>query len=314
MKNSTVKSILFSLLAIVIITVFMPSCNSGNNNNSTTCSISGLSTVNEGTTVTLSYASDLVNPSVEWSPLGNITLISGQGMSTATFMVNGSGSVIASGEDGVLNCSEAHTITAITPAPACEKHVADIRAELDPACFINIWDAAYPGNDGCGPYTYEWEVEGICPGNTMPFENTYSTGFHSQFHNGSNNFTVYLTVTNDAGSQVAPYRIFNLYEPGCGMQECDPCVACVQAFPPTVAQTSPDGQTLIFNANIDTNSGACSYDGNQTWDYGDGTSGTSNTHTYLTPGTYEVCLSTTSYTNDGTECVDTACSNIGVGT
>lgn len=207
MKNLKVLSTTISLLALIIFSLFTTSCE--NSQQLTTCDIDGPTSVVQGDAVTLTYSADVSISTVNWEVLsGNITIVNGQGTQTVTLSVNGTGQIRATG-DGEEICSETITITAT--APPCELHIADIKAELDwDNCFINIWDAAYPGNDDCGPYIYEWEVNDICQGNTRPFGNTSLTGFHAQFHNGTTPFKVYVTVTNSAGSQIAPWRMFNL--------------------------------------------------------------------------------------------------------
>lgn len=200
MKNLT--SFLSTFLIASFLSCFITSCEV-----QTFCEVSGPETATVGEIVTFTYSTDIPNPVIEWDVIsGNITLISGQGTNTATFIVNGSGQVSATGTNGE-QCMATESIT--VPSAPCETHMAEIEAVLDwYNCFVNIQDIA-PRDPDCGPYTYEWNVTGLCPGNTMPFGNGPTTGFHAQFINGTSNYTVYVTVTNAGGTQIAPLRIFN---------------------------------------------------------------------------------------------------------
>lgn len=194
----------------------------------TECSLNGATTATNGEFITFTFVTDVLNAVINWEILsGNISLVStgittvanGQTTQDATFLINGSGQIKASSQNGVRDCSDVLDITVVSTT--CSTHVADIRAELDEIlCQITIWDDAYPGNDSCGLYTYQWQVNGICGENIIPFGNSHTTGFHAQHHDGNNNFTVNVTVTNAAGSQIAPYREFNFYQSGCNMQFC----------------------------------------------------------------------------------------------
>lgn len=90
-------------------------------------------------------------------------------------------------------------------------------------------------------------------------------------------------------------------------ENCEPCSCALNAA--FDAQT--DDKECVTSFNVKELANACLQDVMYTWDFGDGTSafGTDATHSYVQPGTYNVCLTVTAV-NGGQTCSDVSCQRI----
>ncbi len=121
-----------------------------------------------------------------------------------------------------------------------------------------------------------------------------------------------LTMLFAVSSVDAQKQIRNLVAFGEGNTSCEACQVIIQE--PTVGLQSPDGMFISFSAN----SGAGGLDVGCTrlsthYEYGDGTTGTSNNHNYSTPGIYKVCKVVVVQYGNLAPCTKRECSYICVG-
>lgn len=225
MKNLKVKNLLFGLSIVMGTIIFMPSCEQPAQDILHDCDLEGPTNFDFDETVDF-YANDVPGALYYWEVPECMTIIPDDNSNDRFITVSGSPDgcqgnvsvyICTSGatppdENNCSYCFLSDVICNPTPL-SCEKHIAQIDASLNwGTCWVTIEDMA-PRDPDCGPYTYEWEVDGLSSGNTMPFGDGPITGFHAQHIegvNGTNNIEVRVTVTNSAGSQIAPYRIFNL--------------------------------------------------------------------------------------------------------
>ncbi|MGB1205517.1 MAG: PKD domain-containing protein [Chitinophagales bacterium] len=104
----------------------------------------------------------------------------------------------------------------------------------------------------------------------------------------------------------------SLLQIGTLSEDCDACNLNVAS--PSVSLASPfDPLTVVFTSGTSINASQCQVV-SQIWSYGDGTTGSSNIHTYLEAGTYQVCLTYNAETNGHRlSCSEIACNSIQIG-
>ncbi len=164
--------------------------------------------------------------------------------------------------------------------------------------YVNFWDSCtttnkslngyiYFGNTANACYKYQWKVNGVLAGTTRPF--TYPIT-----QNGT--YTICVSVI-------------------------DTCNHCDTTFCSTRTITCFNNwvcpiQGIGFNTAVSGNTVTLTKTGSgynyYTWIYGDGTSGTSNTHTYTSSGLKEICLryQYVDTTNTARHCDTTICHTV----
>lgn len=120
----------------------------------TTCNVVGCNQVPINCETSYTYTSDLASPSVSWNVVsGDISLVSGQGTTTAVFHFGSGfsgGSIQATGEAGEV-CSETIAISSVQPPSIAAVKVSGVGEPTDYRFTANV----------VGGATYNWYVDGV---------------------------------------------------------------------------------------------------------------------------------------------------------
>jgi PKD repeat protein len=125
---------------------------------------------------------------------------------------------------------------------------------------------------GTSPYSYSWSATGGSPasGTAASFSTSFST---------KGTYIVYLTVTDHNGATAPASQMVNI----------SPLTLVVSAISGPTMTTN--GTSVTFTATASGGTPPYSF----AWNFGDGTTGSTGTHTYALPGTFTVTVTVTDH-------------------